>query len=637
MKKEKNFYIEANNLLFVIFTSIFATFPFIINLNIPTNSFFANQSRLYKFLQCIYSSLEPVDLKWGLYFFFIFYFFYNAFKEEITKEQTIVGILISLLFTTITMIGKAFAINNNKLNILYNPSYQILKTFLISIGYFLIYYALYRKIIKLNIRISPKKSKNKLINFFDKHQLIISIILILICWIPILYIYYPGVASGDTLDELAQFFNKREYSWSAKAIILKNNDVILNKHHSVFFTFLFGTIVKIGNDMHSYNFGMFLFIIIQTIILIASFSFLLYYMKRIKIPTWIRLICLIYICFCPIISGYTIAAIKDTLGAILILTFNIFLLQIIRNYNSIIKNKIYVTYFMINILLIFLIKGNSIFIIILSYSSLLIYYLYLKDFKKLKKLFFILLLPICIFFIYDKIFLDQYLEVTGTHKKEKYSIPFMQIARLANRNDSAIEIEDKKIINRVLNYKGIKSSYSPSLADSVKNTFKKESTDYEFEQFWKVYFKYMIKYPKVYIAAMVNSTYGYYFPEVGETEGIEAADGRLNNEVFRIKNKDNTVDYRMSKQKLDQIFTLIPFFSFFNHVAYYNWFLVFSVIYIIKKKRYKYLIPIMSLIAVLLSSLISPVNGSFRYILAIVFCVPIIISINYIIQEETSK
>ena len=68
-----------------------------------------------------------------------------------------------------------------------------------------------------------------------------------------------------------------------------------------------------------------------------------------------------------------------------------------------------------------------------------------------------------------------------------------------------------------------------------------------------------------------------------------------------------------------------------NQVAYYDWLLIFSCFYIIKKKKYKYLIPLTPLLATLLSCLASPVNGSFRYIMPIIFSVPIIISKIYTI------
>ena len=635
MKKNKNNNIDITNIIFCTIVTVFIMMPFILNIEVPKGLYFENVDELYKSIHCINASFIDFDLKWNLYFIFIYYFIYNTFKNKISNKESLFGLLIAILLTGITLIGKALKINNT-LNTLYLPNYQILKTTLIGIGYFFIYYSLYYKIINLKIKLPKKKIKNKILNIFNNHQILISIILITICWLPIIIIYYPGVASGDTLDSLAQFFNQRDLCWSAKAIILKNNNVILNKHHSVLFTLLFGFIVKIGYNMSSYTFGMFLFILLQTIILILSFTFLLYYMKKINIPTSLRILSLLFICFCPLISGYTIAAIKDTIGAILIVIYNIFLLQLIKDYKSIINNKLYIIIFIINILLTLMIKSNSLFIISISYLSILIYYTIIKEYQKVKKLFFIILLPLLLYYSYDNILLDN-LDITGTNKKESYSIPFMQLARLVNRNSYLITDNDKYIINNVLSYKAMKKNYNPRLADPIKNTYKKEVTDYELEQFWKVYFKYFKKYPKVYIAAAINSTYGYYFPEVGETKGIEKADDRLYKSIFKIKNNDNFSIAIKIKEEIYEIFEKIPFFNLFNHVAYYNWFLIFSIIYLIKNKKYKYIIPLMSLILILISSLISPVNGSFRYILAIVFSLPLIISINYLCLSEKQK
>ena len=59
-----------------------------------------------------------------------------------------------------------------------------------------------------------------------------------------------------------------------------------------------------------------------------------------------------------------------------------------------------------------------------------------------------------------------------------------------------------------------------------------------------------------------------------------------------------------------------------------------SVIYIIYKKKYKYIVPLTPFFAILLSCIFSPVNGSFRYILPIIFSVPIILSIDYLVYRN---
>lgn len=84
--------------------------------------------------------------------------------------------------------------------------------------------------------------------------------------------------------------------------------------------------------------------------------------------------------------------------------------------------------------------------------------------------------------------------------------------------------------------------------------------------------------------------------------------------------------------KLISIYSKMPLAL--NKVAYFDWILILSCIYIIKNKKYKYLIPLTPLLAVLLTCLASPVNGSFRYILPIMFSLPIILSIDYLVYKE---
>ena len=55
----------------------------------------------------------------------------------------------------------------------------------------------------------------------------------------------------------------------------------------------------------------------------------------------------------------------------------------------------------------------------------------------------------------------------------------------------------------------------------------KDVTDKEFNDFWKVYFKYLKKYPRVYVAGFVNSTYAYIYPNAGETKGLLEIDYRI--------------------------------------------------------------------------------------------------------------
>lgn len=631
-KGNKSFLYTFNRIIYTAILTFLSSLVFIMEFKPANGTYLENHNETYKFLIDIYNSLRDFDVVWVLLIVFIFYFYYNVlFNSDKSKKGKVLSALVSLWFVGVTIVGKCFAIDNS-LKSIYCSEAQIIKTILLSIGYFIIFYSLCISIINFRINIVKKKSQSRVGAFFDKHCIAISIISMFLAWIPLMIIYYPCVASGDTVDSLAQFFNVEDLCWSAKAINLINDNVIINKHHSVLFTMILGNVVKFGHYILSYSFGIFLFIILQVAILIAIFTFLIYYLKKIKTPTWMRVFALLFFCLSPIVSSYAIAAIKDTLGAILILFYNICLFQIIRNYDGFVKKKIFIIAFMICILLILMIKSNSMYVIITSYATLL--FAFWKSRKKLKKLVMILLLPLTLFLGYDKILLPS-LDVTGTNIKESYSVQFMQIARLAHRNKNAISDSDKKIIDKVLDYEAISRDYTPDLSDPVKNTYKKDVTEEELDDFWKVYFKYFKKYPKVYIASFLNGIYAYFFPEVGETKGIIKIDNRIgDSSKFKIVNLDKFEDARYINKALQDIFIKLPFFSFFNHVAFHDWFLILSVIYIIKKKCYKYIVPISSLIAIFLSCLISPVNGSFRYILPIVFSVPLILAIDYFAMKK---
>lgn len=631
-KGNKSFLYTFNRIIYTAILTFLSSLVFIMEFKPANGTYLENHNETYKFLIDIYNSLRDFDVVWVLLIVFIFYFYYNVFfNSDKSKKGKVLSALVSLWFVGVTIVGKCFAIDNS-LRSIYCSEAQIIKTILLSIGYFIIFYSLCISIINFRINIVKKKSQSRVGAFFDKHCIAISIISMFLAWIPLMIIYYPCVASGDTVDSLAQFFNVEDLCWSAKAINLINDNVIINKHHSVLFTMILGNVVKFGHYILSYSFGIFLFIILQVAILIAIFTFLIYYLKKIKTPTWMRVFALLFFCLSPIVSSYAIAAIKDTLGAILILFYNICLFQIIRNYDGFVKKKIFIIAFMICILLILMIKSNSMYVIITSYATLL--FAFWKSRKKLKKLVMILLLPLTLFLGYDKILLPS-LDVTGTNIKESYSVQFMQIARLAHKNKNAISDSDKEIIDKVLDYEAISRDYTPDLSDPVKNTYRKDVTEEELDDFWKVYFKYFKKYPKVYIASFINGIYAYFFPEVGETKGIIKIDNRIgDSSKFKIVNLDKFEDARYIHKALQDIFIKLPFFSFFNHVAFHDWFLILSVIYIIKKKCYKYIVPISSLIAIFLSCLISPVNGSFRYILPIVFSVPLILAIDYFAMKK---
>ena len=566
-------------------------------------------------------SLENLNINTIFIIIITYHFYKNTINITYNNKKYL--IILSLILTIITIIGMCYTLSNNSLNILIKSPIQIYKSIILTISYFITYYNIIKLLSKINItniNLKPTILEKKL----DKKIVITTFLLILLCWLPYIVIFYPGGSTGDTADSIFQFFHNPE-SWTMNSIKLITPNIYINKHHSVLFTIILGSFIKIGQHFNSFDLGFYLYILFQVLIVISIFTFMIYYLKRIKIPFWIIVISILYICFSAVIILYSLTAVKDTLSASFTLLYIIFLFQIIKNYNSIIHKKIRLIILIITMLLVLSLRNNGIFTIIFSFPTLLLIYK-----KKRKKLLATLLLVITIFYTYSNILLPS-LGISNGSIRELFSIPFMQLARTAKYHKKAFTKEEIKDINKVLDFDIIINNYNPDISDGVKNTYNKNSTLKENITLFKIWYKYFKKYPTTYIESILNSTYKYYYP-VFVAEDLDVSKHYKLSQEYPEKNyfsneKDNLNTILFFKHR--SIFTI-----YFNIVALINWYLIFVIIKIIKNKQYKYIVPLSPLLSILLVSLASPLNGSPRYILPIYFSLPIIISINYLIEKK---
>lgn len=625
---------KINKILYTIILTAFTTLVFVVNISQPNMSFYANESKAYQLATEIWLSVKEFDIIYVTMAIFVFYAYYKIyFNQEKLNKKDFVNSIIAVILSAITIIGKSYKIDNT-LATIFGSTSQLIKCILLSIGYYFMFYAILKAISSIKIEKNNKKKSKKLekiINFINKHQTLLGLIIIIIFWLPYVIFYYPGASTGDTFDSLSQYFHRSE-SWSIQTVNLINKNVYINKHHPPLFTVVLGLIFEIGKKLGSYEIGALIYTILQIILLLIIFLYMLRYMKKNNVPLWIRILSILFIASTPTIAAYAITAIKDTPSSIFTLLYVIFLLQITRNYNSLFKNKIKLMYFLVTMLLVMMLRNNGIITILLSFPLLFILYK-----EKWKKLLLVLLIPVTLFGLYDKVLLPS-LDITNGSIKEMLTIPFMQVARVVTHNKDKIPEEDQKIIEKVVSYDSMKSVYIPNLADSIKDTYKKNCTKEDLKNFFKLWFRYLKKYPTEYIESIMNSTYGYFFPEVGEEYATLAVDSRVGIGTYiDIHPKEKYKDARYISQKINQVLAKLPITSIFNHVAFYDWLLIFATIYVIEKKKYKYLIPLAPLHSVLLVCLASPINGSFRYIMPIVFSAPIIVTIVYFSYNEEQK
>lgn len=186
-----------------------------------------------------------------------------------------VKIFLSLLLAGIQIIGYSFSVQNN-----WNLVFQ--KKMLIV---WLIGSALFFVVISLVYRVLDKlEDKDKTSFEITRKKVVILALILLLCWLPYIIIFYPGSANPDVGDQLGQFFHNSTMCWTAKYVNLVNPERSLwNNHHPVFHTLILGLFVEFGKNIGHKTIGLFCLTMIQIILMIGVFAYIILYLKKVNV------------------------------------------------------------------------------------------------------------------------------------------------------------------------------------------------------------------------------------------------------------------------------------------------------------------------------------------------------------------
>lgn len=532
---------------------------------------------------------------------------------ELSKSKIFFIILLDIFL----LISNAF-INTGNLTYLYKNMWLILYNL---IRFTAIYIVLKRSLIYFENFIKNhefKLKENKIIKLFLKHPFLFSFIAILICWSIYVIAFYPIILSPDPSFQIKQFFNVRT-KYADYAILLDNN-VFLTNHHPVFHTMILGYSLKLGRFLLNDNFGLFIYSLIQLLVLIFTLSLTIKYLKENNVNKKIVFIVLLLYCFVPMFPLYAMSGVKDTYYTCFIILYVMKLDKIIRSKQAKLSYKE-----MIQLLLIMfavcLFRNNGIYVLIISFPLLLIYS------KKYFQTLLIIFIGVLAFYgTYTKVLLPS-LKITDGSIRETLSIPFQQTARYVKYYDKDLSKNDIKVIDKVLGYETLKKRYNPTISDPVKNEFNKYTTKKELLAYLKVWFKSFFKHPLVYIEATLNNIYGYFSPQSTNWYIYYKYDTRITEDKLVNYHYNNLISLRLILSSFAQGFPYIPLIGLISNIGFNTWLLLGLITYSIFKKKKEYLIILSPLLISLLICVASPVNTYFRYAMPFIFIMPFIFTL----------
>lgn len=372
-------------------------------------------------------------------------------------------------------------------------SYEIVINSIILTIIFILTCVLGRKLIK---KFSEEKNiKGKFSKLFEINRCFTIKMagIILICWIPILCMLFPGTFINDTWGQLQSVINLKNGIWNISA------------HHPVFDTFVMSSIIlPIVYKTGKWHVAMFIYVILQAIVTSFAFAYSLKYAKnKLKLNDVAIFIFLIIYCFLPIFPLSVQTVSKDALFSWIYVFFCIYFTEIIRVKGDCLKDKKFIIKFLIVILFCSLTKKAGIYVIIGSLITLLIF---LHEYWK--KILTILLILCMITFgiipIMYKVF-----SIKQSGKQEMFSLMFQQTARYVKYNSQNVNEYEKNVINKVLIYDSLCTAYNPTNADYVKG-FSQRGKDSDYIEYLKVWISQGLKKPNDYIIAMNSMLSGWF-------------------------------------------------------------------------------------------------------------------------------
>ncbi len=503
----------------------------------------------------------------------------------------------------------------------------IISCFQVFCYYFLFYHIflvldhLLEKGIKSTCSVKKNGLVGRYLTLFKKHPFLISLVTIIILWSFYMIAFYPLILSRDPSFQIKQFFNvPTKY---IDYVIPLDVNVNLTNHHPVLHTLLLGSFIKIGRFMGSDNLGLFLYGIVQALILAVALSSTVHYLYKRKGNLKSCIILLLIYGIVPFFPLYAMSAVKDTIYTALLIFYVLFLLELVerKREDKLSFKGLYFLFLLI--LLMALFRNNGLYVIVLSFPFLLFYRR-----KELGRFSLVFLLFLGCFFCYDKVLLPHF-KIPAGSKREALSLPFQQTARYVKEHGQEVTPTERMAIDKVLGYDDLGQRYNPVLADPVKNAYNKYTTSSELKEYFKVWFSQLQKHPGSYLEATLHNTYGYFYP------------GTTNWYIYYRYNalitEDNLVDYHYNSLSplrsilsgFGLIFPYLPVFGLLCNIGFNGWLLLLSCVYLWSHRKKKYLLALSPLLVSFLICFASPANTYFRYSMPYVFAMPFVISYLY--------
>ncbi|WP_417047196.1 DUF6020 family protein [Enorma massiliensis] len=488
---------------------------------------------------------------------------------------------------------------------------------------------------------------------FDRHPFAAPALVLALCWLPVLIGYAPALFMWDTNTQILQWFGLPNHISSS--VDLLDSSVLLTQHHPPLHTALVGLCVQAGISLAgSENLGIFIYAVLQWIVDILAISWAFRIAQIVGAPHAPHFVALGFIALVPAYSNYSVLVTKDVLFASALLLFAIELVYLVfcaaSSDGRIAFSRRHAVLLVAGALGAALLRSGM--IVAVAGGALAATLLLWRMQRRLareglrpvsaRSLLRIPLIALALVIAANLLLarvVYPALAITPSSKREALSIPMQQVARFMRDRPDAVQPEDLRAIDRVLDAPSLARLYDPSKSDPVKATYKEQASSDDLSAFWQTWARLFARDPGCFISATAANYYGYFYPAHAMSWSYTSYFSSLvmaNTETnliysdiasyFSFHQLDHplvrALDGLCSGYRL--LFQRLPFLTLTMQAALYDWALVLLTAYAVRRRRSHAAVFLVPAWVVLLIALVGPCNATtyFRYAYPVALLAP---------------
>lgn len=498
-----------------------------------------------------------------------------------------------------------------------------------------------------------RRAARLVLGAFDRRPFAAPALVLALCWLPVLVGYAPALFMWDTNTQILQWFGLPNHISSS--VDLLDSSVLLTQHHPPLHTALVGLCVQAGISLAgSENLGIFIYAVLQWIVDIFAISWAFRIAQIVGAPRAPRFVALGFIALVPAYSNYSVLVTKDVLFASALLLLAIELVYLVFCAASfdgrIAFSRRHAVLLVAGALGTALLRSGMVVAVAggALAATLLLWRMQRRLAREglrpvsarslLRIPLIALALVIAVNLLLARVVYPA-LAITPSSKREALSIPMQQVARFMRDRPDAVQPEDLRAIDRVLDAPGLARLYDPSKSDPAKATYKEQASSDDLSAFWQTWARLFARDPGCFISATAANYYGYFYPAHAMSWSYTSYFSSLvmaNTEAnliysdiasyFSFHQLDHpfvrALDGLCSGYRL--LFQRLPFLTLTMQAALYDWALVLLTAYAVRRRRSHPAVFLVPAWIVLLIALVGPCNATtyFRYAYPVALLVP---------------